>query len=463
MYSIQVARSDANLIVARMDWDSLAALIDDRTDQGQFSVDRAAFTDQAVFDLEMRHIFEGGWVFLGHASQAPNSHDYFTTTIGRTPVVVMRDKSNVLAAFVNSCPHRGATICHLRQGTGKLHVCRYHSWTFDSAGQSKGIKWEKAGAYPEDFEQRDRGLLPLAAFADYRGFLFGSLVPTIPIEQHLGEARHLLDLAAEQGDDGLELVPGEVIFTYDANWKIQLENCSDAYHFTSAHPSYLRILEKRAEAPRANAVKSVWENDKNWSEESEGITGGSFSFNGGHVLNWGRIGVSDAVPLFERAELLAKRHGEAKRDWMFNMRNLTIFPNMQIAENASSQLRIIRPIAPGKTEMRTFCIAPKGESKEARRQRIRNYEDFFNPTGMATPDDTVSYEDCQDGHNSRIDRPLLGYSRGMSARATGGNMFSDALPMQPADNVLGGATLCDETLFHNYYRAWLSRLKAGMA
>jgi hypothetical protein len=29
--------------------------------------------------------------------------------------------------------------------------------------------------------------------------------------------------------------------------------------------------------------------------------------------------------------------------------------------------------------------------------------------------------------------------------------------------VLGGATLCAETLFHNYYRAWLSRLKAGMA
>lgn len=51
-----------------------------------------------------------------------------------------------------------------------------------------------------------------------------------------------------------------------------------------------------------------------------------------------------------------------------------------------SQLRIIRPIAPGKTEMRT-CIAPKGESAGGARMRIRNYEDFScNPTGMATPD-----------------------------------------------------------------------------
>jgi benzoate/toluate 1,2-dioxygenase alpha subunit len=373
----------------------------------------------------------------------------------------MRDKQGQLAAFINSCPHRGAVICPLRQGNGKIHVCRYHSWSFDSAGKSTGIKWEKPGAYPDDFGQRDRGLHPIAAFADYRGFLFGSLVPTVPIEAHLGDARQLLDLAADQGDDGMELVPGEVIFTFDANWKIQLENCSDAYHFTSAHPSYIRILEKRAEAPRADAVKSVWENDKNWSEETPGIAGGSYSFAGGHVLNWGKIGVSDAVPLFERAELLAERHGTARRDWMFNMRNLTIFPNMQLAENASSQLRIIRPIAPGKTEMRTFCIAPKGESKEARRQRIRNYEDFFNPTGMATPDDTVSYEDCQIGHGSAVTRPLLGYSRGMTAQKDGGNAYSDLLSLSPSSSVVGGATLCDETLFHNYYRTWLARMQAG--
>jgi benzoate/toluate 1,2-dioxygenase alpha subunit len=70
---------------------------------------------------------------------------------------------------------------------------------------------------------------------------------------------------------------------------------------------------------------------------------------------------------------------------MFNMRNLSIFPNLQIAENASSQLRVIRPLAPDLTEMRTWCIAPKGESAQARRQRIRQYEDFFNPSGMATP------------------------------------------------------------------------------
>jgi benzoate/toluate 1,2-dioxygenase subunit alpha len=445
-----------------MEWSEIQALVDDRAAEGWFSVHKRAFTDPDLFDLEMRHVFEGGWLFLGHASQVPNPHDYLTTTIGRVPVVVMRDGSGTLGAYVNACQHKGARICHLRTGNGKLHVCRYHSWTYDSAGKNIAVKGLKEGAYSETFLGTDRNLSALAAFGEYRGFLFGSLAPTVPLDEHLGEARHLIDICVDQGDDGMELVPGEVIFTYEANWKMQLENCADAYHFTSAHPSYLRLLEKRAEEKRQDTVRSVWENDKSWMEGSEGVAGGTFSFANGHVLNWGRTGVSAASPLFERAEAIAERHGETRRNWMFNLRNLTLFPNMQIAENASSQLRIIRPLAPNLTEMRTFCIAPKGESAAARRQRIRNYEDFFNPTGMATPDDTVSYEDCQAGHANPLRPWPMGYNRGMTVTEPGSNMFAASLGMATDSGAAGTSMLCDETVYHSYYRAWLARLQAGM-
>ncbi len=428
-----------------------------------FSVSRALFTDEALFVLEMKHIFEAGWVFLGHVSQVPDRHDYFTTTVGRVPVVVMRDKAGVLGAFVNACPHKGAMICPLRKGGGKIHVCRYHSWSFDSAGKNIAVKGLRDGAYPEAFESADRDLSRLPAFADYRGFLFGSLVPTMPLDEYLGEAKKLIDICVDQTPEGQELVPGEVIFTFEANWKMQLENCADAYHFTSAHPSYLRIVEKRVAAQAKDAVRSVWENDASWiAEGNDDVTGGSMSFAHGHVLNWGRIAPSPASPLYERAEELGQRFGPVKRDWMFYIRNLTLFPNVQIAENASSQLRIIRPIAPNLTEMRTFCIAPIGESAEARRARIRNYEDFFNPTGMATPDDTVSYEDCQQGHANPIKVWPLSYLRGMTASVKGGEAQAHALGVTPEASVAGNPALCDETLFHSYYRAWLARMKAGM-
>ena len=60
-----------------------------------------------------------------------------------------------------------------------------------------------------------------------------------------------------------------------------------------------------------------------------------------------------------------------------------------------TQIRHFRPIAPDKTEVTIYCIAPKGESAEARAHRIRQYEDFFNASGMATPDDLEEFRSCQ--------------------------------------------------------------------
>ncbi|MBB4613543.1 aromatic ring-hydroxylating oxygenase subunit alpha [Novosphingobium taihuense] len=442
----------------------LSDLIDDRPGEGVFRVSRAIFTDQRVFDAEVRQLFEGGWIFLGLESQAPEPHDFFTTFAGRVPVMVQRDGEGGLRAFVNSCPHKGARLAQVRQGNARLHVCPYHSWSFDSAGRNKAVKWKSAGCYSQAFDQDDHGLAVLPHFANYRGFLFGSLAADVPtLGDYLGEAAKLLDLVADQSDEGMELVPGQVTFTYEANWKLQLENCSDAYHFTSAHPSYIRVLERRQKELSEDVVASVWENSDYWKEDTQGVGGGSFSFANGHVLNWGVFGVTPAIPLYERAKELAERHGEARRDWMFNMRNLTIFPNLQVAENASSQLRVIRPLAPGLTEMRTWCIAPRGESAAARRQRIRQYEDFFNPTGMATPDDTVSYENCQIGFAATLEPWLQGYARGMTASVEGGNRFADRIDLFPERSVLADSQLCDETLYHSYYRAWAIRMAGEFA
>lgn len=437
--------------------------IDDRPLEGIFRVDRRVFDEPALFDVEMQRIFGGGWVFLGLASQASMANDFFTTQIGRVPILVSRDGDGTLRAFVNACPHKGAVIAQTMAGNAKVHVCAYHSWSFDSAGRNKAIKWKKAGCYSAAFDNDSHDLAELPAFAEYRGFLFGSLVKDVPsLDSYLGDAGRLLDLIADQSPEGIELIPGAVTFTFHANWKLQLENCSDPYHFTSAHPSYIRLLEKR-KTSGVGGPRSVWEENQNWSEEAEGVQGGSYSFPNGHVLNWGRLAISDAMPLFERVEELTERVGVDRRNWMFNLRNLTVFPNLQIAENASSQLRVIRPLAANLTEMRTWCIAPKGEGAAARKQRIRQYEDFFNPTGMATPDDTVSYENCQRGFTSPVNRWLQGHSRGMTSAVAGGDVFSDKIGINPASSVLADATLCDETLLQNYYREWVKRMTGAGA
>src|SRR3712207_7729469 len=76
-------------------------------------------------------------------------------------------------------------------------------------------------------------------------------------------------------------------------------------------------------------------------------------------------------------------------------RNLCLYPNVYLMDQFSTQIRHFQPIAPDKTEVTIYCIAPKGESAEARAHRIRQYEDFFNASGMATPDDLEEFRSCQ--------------------------------------------------------------------
>lgn len=85
------------------------AVVDD-ADTGQFRCRRDIFTDPDLFELEMKHIFEGNWVYLAHESQIPAANDWFAVTVGRTPVVITRTKDGSFNAFINACSHRGAML-----------------------------------------------------------------------------------------------------------------------------------------------------------------------------------------------------------------------------------------------------------------------------------------------------------------------------------------------------------------
>lgn len=434
-------------------------LIDDRPDAGVFVVDRDAFRDPDIFDLEMKFIFERTWNFVGLESQIPNPNDFLTTWVGRAPVILSRDNRGDVGAFINSCRHKGATLCTMQSGNRRLHVCPYHSWSYDSGGNNVAIKGRDEGAYSDAFLAQDHNLQRLPRLESYRGFVFASLNPSVaPLREHLGDAATFIDLVVDQSPDGIEIVPGSMRFTFDGNWKMQLENCTDGYHFTSTHASLLRVLDRRAQSQRAEQAGSIFEGEKFW-EQREGA--GSFSFLGGHVLGWGDQPPQPTHPLYPRYDEVSARAGAAKARWMFNVRNLSIFPNLQLADNASIQLRVMRPLAVNRTEMTTYCIAPRGEPAAQRGMRIRQYEEFFNPSGLATPDDAAVYERCQVGFGARSLSDSQGYARGMTATRAGGDHFAEQLGVRPLRSSFGPFEMSDETIFHNLYRHWRDMLLEG--
>ena len=81
---------------------SLADLVVDRP--GDFRVHTDAYVSPAIFELEMRRIFERTWVYVAHESQLPAAGDYITTTIGTQPVIVTRDTPRRRARLAESMP-----------------------------------------------------------------------------------------------------------------------------------------------------------------------------------------------------------------------------------------------------------------------------------------------------------------------------------------------------------------------
>jgi phenylpropionate dioxygenase-like ring-hydroxylating dioxygenase large terminal subunit len=441
---------------------AIAGLVDDRPAEHIFQINRRAFSDPEVYEAEMKHIFEATWVFVGLESQIPNPHDFITTYIGRHPVLLSRDKDNKIHCLLNTCRHRGTMVCPFKHGNRKLHVCRYHAWSYDSGGRNVAIPERAAGQYPAAFDHADHDLIQVARLDSYRGFIFASLAADVPeLDDFLGEAKLFLDLVIDQSPTGqLEVVPGEVTYTFDANWKLQFENGLDYYHFGATHASYVDILKKRAAVAPAAAGFSK-------EDASEGEAQGSFNFDHGHAVNWsikqtalyGRPLASDQKSL----EAARNRVGPERVKWMLRQRNLTIFPNLQVIDISSAQLRTWRPLAANKTEMVSHCLAPVGEPAAARALRIRNYEDFFNPTGLASSDDNVMYEFCQSGYEAEHAGATQGHLRGAAGPGTNNGRYSAELGVSPAESAVGSVSFGGETNFYAGYREWRRLMERAAA
>lgn len=124
----------------------------------EFLVHRDIYRDPEVFEWEMKYIFEGTWNLIGLESQIPKPFDFFTTHIGRTPVIVTRDAKGQVNCVVNSCRHKGAIVCHSQAGSSRTFVCQYHGWAYDASGKNILIKDKDAGCYSPCFDKTSHDL-----------------------------------------------------------------------------------------------------------------------------------------------------------------------------------------------------------------------------------------------------------------------------------------------------------------
>jgi benzoate/toluate 1,2-dioxygenase alpha subunit len=431
-----------------------SAYVDDRPEDGIFRIDRTIYNDPAILEAEYRNIFENGWVFVCHESHVPKPGDYFSTHIGRQPVFVLRKPDGSFAAYLNACGHRGSVLVTSRIGNATSFVCPYHGFCFDAEGGCIAVQNRSTGWRDRQFDISRFNLAPVARIDSYRGFVFASLDAEVPdLTDHLGAARPLIDIFVAPAPQQLEVVAGFSIYETACNWKIMHENGPDAYHAPVVHNNFAAAVNFREKREERSGVAKT-----DTGRLTARIESASYDLGNGHTAFWHKRRDPEAFPIHAHKDELAKRFTPAQLEWIVGRgRHMTIFPNLLLNDLASTHLRTYRPLSVDRMETMIWCIAPVGEPAAMRAARLRKFEDFFLPSGMATPDDVAICEAAQKASWARGSR-WTSMSRGMDFRIDGPDEAARALGMAPKAS---SNSWDHEIALQGVYRRWLELMERG--
>lgn len=368
------------------------------------------YTDPAIFKSEMRKVFENTWVWVAHDSEIANPGDFKTAQVGEHPVIVVRDRKGVVHVHVNRCRHRAATVCEVPKGKTSSFVCPYHGWSYGLDGSLRGVPYETG------YEGvLDKAKLPLRSLRteSYGGMIFATFRDDIEsLSDFLGPAKRWIDLFMKQGAGFPVTTLGEHKFRFPGNWKIQLENTTDAYHFPLVHKSFLVASDSETQA------------------SLDIMNNGGFieDLGNGHsvmVMIPELIDLDDnleaAIPekFKDLAAELAKDYSDQEvrrivRAVGGSGFNLNLFPNVACS---MAFFRVLQPISVEETEIRHIAIGMKGGPAAGNRARMRIHEFFQGPMGFGSPDDAEVWDRVQHGAQGDHDLWLM-LNRGLPQETT---------------------------------------------
>jgi phenylpropionate dioxygenase-like ring-hydroxylating dioxygenase large terminal subunit len=353
-------------------------------------VHTSLYRDPAIFAAEMERIFTQTWVWVAHASELPEAGSFKTTYVGLQPVIVTRDREDRIHVLLNRCRHRASSVCEPKRGKAGAFVCPYHAWSYNLDGTLRAVPRE--GPYAPDFDKADYPLVSLRV-EQYAGMIFATFKHDIePLADFLGPARRWIDLFMKQGAGFGVKVAGEHTFRFRGNWKIQLENTTDAYHFPVVHKSFLTSLDDETEE-QFDILKQGGRVDDLGNGHSVMVM----------MPNLVDLEENLDAPIPERFAALAEELARTypPQDVRRIVRavggsgfNVNLFPNVACS---MAFFRVLRPISVDETEINHVALAMDGGPEAGNRARLRIHEYFQGPMGFGSPDDAEGWERVQRG------------------------------------------------------------------
>jgi phenylpropionate dioxygenase-like ring-hydroxylating dioxygenase large terminal subunit len=348
----------------------------------------ALYRDPQIFDLEMEHIWNKTWVYVGHESEIPKPHDYVMKSLGLQPIIMSRGADGQVHLLLNRCTHRGNQVCSFARGNAPRHTCPFHAWSFSSDGKLQGF------AFPEGYDGIDKSAHDLGRVprvASYRGFVFGSFAKDGPsLAEHLGGAAETIDrLCATSPEGEIELTSGFLQHRVQANWKFILENECDGYHPAFVHSSIFSVADSKI--------------GQLYGAKSDALTR---DYGNGHTevdlrpefrkrdepLSWFGT-TADRLPDYVQRMNAAYGDEKARKIMIDGTPHVMIFPNLFIAE---IQLFVIQPLGVRDSVQHVTALQFKGAPDLNRRMRQQTMGSV-GPAGFLLADDSEMYERTQRG------------------------------------------------------------------
>jgi phenylpropionate dioxygenase-like ring-hydroxylating dioxygenase large terminal subunit len=172
-------------------------------------------------------------LLVGRSSEIPSVGGFVTRDVLGTSLIIVREASGRVAAYVNMCRHRGGQVESEAHGSKRVFTCRYHGWAYNrDGGTLRTVPYEEAVG---NLDLACNGLMAVAA-DERHGFIWITLA---------GDGRgSLSDYVGEQLDEqmaSLGLAESvtylEKSFTFDVNWKLVMDGANDPLHAKFLHPN----------------------------------------------------------------------------------------------------------------------------------------------------------------------------------------------------------------------------------
>ncbi len=369
---------------------------------------RHIFADEAIYQQELERIFARGWNFMCHESQVPESGDFFMNWIGEDEVIVVRGRDQQIHVLINSCPHRGNTVCRAELGNTRSFFCSYHGWNFDLDGRLIGMPGEET-FYKDGVDKEAWGLSRAAKVESYRGFVFATLDADAPaLDEYLGWVGRLgLDFTLSKGE--IRFLDGVLKNRVRCNWKIAVDNLYDWYHVKVSHGASMK-LGLFTEESMSPLEQMVILGEYGHGIGGPGISETNFEASVDRVSRGDDSGPWYDVRLSERMtdSSLNQLGPVGKR----SMGHPNIFPNLWITNTQQVCLRI--PRGPFETELWWFTYEVL-DASAAHRKAVRDRTvKVFGPAGLLEQDDGENWSHSTRGARGVVSKNLpLNFQMGL--------------------------------------------------